>query len=59
MFPGASHNRFEHCLGVSHLSGKMIRRLQKNQPELDITHKDIQLVTIAGLCHGIYLSLHQ
>jgi hypothetical protein len=25
VFPGASHNRFEHCIGVSHLAGKLVR----------------------------------
>ena len=28
VFPGASHNRFEHSLGVSHLSGLMIKTIQ-------------------------------
>jgi hypothetical protein len=25
VYPGASHNRFEHCIGVSHLAGKLVR----------------------------------
>lgn len=37
MFPGASHNRFEHCLGTSHLAGQLVERFAKLQPELDIT----------------------
>ena len=53
VFPGASHNRFEHSLGVSHLSGLMIKTLQNKQPELNITDRTIILVQIAGLVHDI------
>ncbi|CAC5395715.1 SAMHD1 [Mytilus coruscus] len=53
VYPGASHNRFEHCIGVSHLAGKLTRQLQQEQPELDITNKDILCVEIAGLCHDL------
>ena len=52
-FPGGSHNRFEHCLGVSHLSVKWAERFQRNQPELEIDGRDIQLVRLAGLCHDL------
>lgn len=34
VFPGASHNRFEHSLGVSHLSGKFFDRLCNNSPDV-------------------------
>ena len=53
VFPGASHNRFEHSLGVSHLSGLMIKTIQDKQPELNITDRTIILVQIAGLVHDI------
>ena len=29
VFSGASHNRFEHSLGVAHLSGVLLKHLQK------------------------------
>ena len=32
VFPGASHNRFEHSLGVAFLARKMILNLQYRQP---------------------------
>lgn len=53
VFPGASHNRFEHSLGVSHLSGELINNIKTNQPELGITDKDVLLVKTAGLVHDL------
>ncbi|XP_068996911.1 deoxynucleoside triphosphate triphosphohydrolase SAMHD1-like [Embiotoca jacksoni] len=53
VFPGASHNRFEHSIGVSHLAGEFLKTLKSNQPELNITERDILCVQIAGLCHDL------
>jgi len=53
VFPGASHNRFEHCIGTCHLAGKLVRSLQKRQPGLGITEEDKLCVKIAGLCHDL------
>eukprot|EP00795_Rhopilema_esculentum_P001782 gene1782-16269_t len=53
VFPGASHNRFEHSLGVSYLAGKLCQTLCKKQPSLCITPEDILCVKIAGLCHDL------
>ncbi|KAI3605683.1 sam domain and hd domain-containing protein 1 [Moniliophthora roreri] len=53
VWPAASHSRFEHCIGVAHLARKLVENLQRSQPELNITDRDIELVEIAGLCHDL------
>lgn len=53
VFIGASHNRFEHSLGVSHLAEKMALNLKYNQPELHITDREIELLKVAALCHDL------
>ncbi|XP_060569667.1 deoxynucleoside triphosphate triphosphohydrolase SAMHD1-like isoform X1 [Ruditapes philippinarum] len=53
VYPGASHNRFEHSIGVCYLAGKLLRVLKERQPELDITTKDILCVEVAALCHDL------
>ncbi|TDH74075.1 hypothetical protein CCR75_005594 [Bremia lactucae] len=53
IFPGASHNRFEHSLGVSFLSGEAVERFRLQQPELELTHREAQLLSAAGLLHDV------
>ncbi|KAK1898480.1 Deoxynucleoside triphosphate triphosphohydrolase SAMHD1 [Dissostichus eleginoides] len=53
VYPGASHNRFEHSIGVGYLAGELVKALKEKQPELDITYRDILCVQIAGLCHDL------
>ncbi|KAJ6544294.1 hypothetical protein B0H19DRAFT_1170253 [Mycena capillaripes] len=53
VWPGASHNRFEHCLGVAHLARSMVEHLRDEQPELEITARDVDCVQIAGACHDL------
>ncbi|KAH7927042.1 HD-domain/PDEase-like protein [Leucogyrophana mollusca] len=53
VFPGASHNRFEHCLGVAHLARLMAEHLRSAQPKLGITDQHIRCVELAGLCHDL------
>ena len=37
VYRGASHSRFEHSIGVSHLAERVAKTLQENQPRLGIT----------------------
>ncbi|KAI0640534.1 HD-domain/PDEase-like protein [Trametes meyenii] len=53
VWPGASHNRFEHCLGVAYLAQTLAMHIKDSQPSLGITQRDVQCVTIAGLCHDL------
>eukprot|EP00117_Sycon_ciliatum_P001355 scpid93024/ scgid7051/ SAM domain and HD domain-containing protein 1; Dendritic cell-derived IFNG-induced protein; Monocyte protein 5 len=53
VFPGASHNRFEHSIGVSHLAGCLVSRLRQEQPSLEINDVDVLCVKLAGLCHDL------
>jgi hypothetical protein len=41
------------CAGVAYLSRLLASRLQKNQPELGITDRDVDCVEVAGLCHDL------
>ncbi|OQV20466.1 Deoxynucleoside triphosphate triphosphohydrolase SAMHD1 [Hypsibius exemplaris] len=53
VYPGATHTRFEHCIGVSHLAGRLIKALKERQPELQISRSEILCVQIAGLLHDL------
>ena len=62
VFPGASHNRFEHCIGTCYLAGRWIKDLRdrftadKTAEEGSINlvnEKEIFLVEIAALCHDL------
>ena len=53
VFPSATHSRFEHSLGVAHLSQRVCEALMQHQPELHISKEDILSVKVAGLCHDL------
>ncbi|XP_043984790.1 deoxynucleoside triphosphate triphosphohydrolase SAMHD1-like [Gambusia affinis] len=53
VYPAASHNRFEHSIGVAHLAGELLQTLKEKQPNLGIDERDILCVQIAGLCHDL------
>lgn len=46
VYPGAHHTRFEHSLGVMHLSGKVGKLL-------DLTEENRKILRYAGLLHDI------
>ena len=46
VFPGANHSRVEHCLGVSHVAGKLAE-------SIDLPPEDRKLVMAAGLLHDV------
>lgn len=50
---GATHTRFEHSISVAYLAGLLAKGLQRKQPELDITDRQILLVQMAGLLHDV------
>eukprot|EP01062_Namystynia_karyoxenos_P032079 TRINITY_DN23705_c0_g1_i1.p1 TRINITY_DN23705_c0_g1~~TRINITY_DN23705_c0_g1_i1.p1 ORF type:complete len:609 (+),score=235.87 TRINITY_DN23705_c0_g1_i1:87-1913(+) len=53
VFPSAVHTRLTHSLGVGHLAHRLMSSLQQRQPYLGITHRDVFLVTLAGICHDL------
>ncbi|XP_060772872.1 deoxynucleoside triphosphate triphosphohydrolase SAMHD1-like isoform X2 [Neoarius graeffei] len=44
---------FQLNISVAHLAGCLLKSLRDNQPELEITERDILCVQIAGLCHDL------
>eukprot|EP00871_Galdieria_phlegrea_P005582 jgi/Galph1/6024/GphlegSOOS_G4745.1 len=58
VFPGATHCRFEHSLGVCHLAGTQLQQLYNRQKqELFENEEDFlqnyRLIRLAGLCHDL------
>ena len=53
VYVNATHTRFEHSLGVMYLAEQLSRQLQRRQPKLGITDKDVLCVKLAGLLHDI------
>ncbi|GFN79176.1 deoxynucleoside triphosphate triphosphohydrolase samhd1 [Plakobranchus ocellatus] len=52
VFPGATHTRFAHSIGVCHLAGKFLEQLKYAQ-DLGITDRDVFCLQVAGLCHDL------
>lgn len=51
VFPGATHTRFEHSLGVLHLAGQVVEQLRRVGVTISDREKD--LAQLAGLYHDI------
>lgn len=50
VYPGATHTRFEHSIGVCHLAGQVIDKLSQHTT---ITPVDKLCVQVAGLLHDV------
>lgn len=53
VYPGATHTRFSHSIGVAHFAERVVRALMQKQPELEVTEADVLCVKVAGLCHDL------
>jgi len=53
IFPCATHTRFEHSLGVGHLSGGIVERYKQTQLELELTNREVNLVRLSGFLHDL------
>lgn len=54
VYPSANHTRFEHCIGVSYLAGKMARQLLKPfSYDKAVKEVWIKCTEVAGLCHDL------
>lgn len=59
VFKDATHNRFSHSVGVSHLAGKFATQLNEQlkregaNESIVASERDIRCVQIAGLCHDL------
>ncbi len=50
VYPGANHTRFEHCIGVMYLAGKVV-----DNPYLSriVTDEEADMIRMAGLLHDV------
>ena len=46
VYPGATHTRFEHCVGTMHLGSKLAE-------ELNLSKDDVELIRVSALLHDI------
>ncbi len=53
VYPGATHTRFDHALGVYHLAQRAMRILRDKQPEPAAAWQDARLIPYAALLHDI------
>lgn len=53
VYPGATHTRFDHALGVYHLAGRALHVLRQKQPGPAEAWADARLIPYAALLHDI------
>ena len=51
VYPGATHSRFEHCLGAYHLARRALEHL--SQGDVAVLPKDAKAIRLAALLHDI------
>ncbi len=57
MFPGASHNRFEHSLGTAHLASSVFThlfRLQRKDLEAERADGDAVTIAVRSPCFTLF-----
>ncbi|XP_019859175.1 PREDICTED: deoxynucleoside triphosphate triphosphohydrolase SAMHD1-like [Amphimedon queenslandica] len=52
VYPGATHTRFEHSIGVCYIASQLVDALNKNQQNI-ITPNEKKCIQIAALCHDL------
>jgi uncharacterized protein len=53
VYPGATHTRFDHALGVYHLAQQALRLLRSQPAFAAIDDHDVDIIPYAGLLHDI------
>ena len=53
VFPSANTTRFEHSIGVYHITKEMIEHLIKQSKHIDISERKKDLISIIGLVHDL------
>ncbi|MGH7502698.1 MAG: HD domain-containing protein [Longimicrobiales bacterium] len=53
VYPGATHTRFDHALGVYHLARRALDLLERRGDLARVDGLDVELVPLAGLLHDI------
>ena len=52
VYPGATHTRFDHSIGVMHIAGRICTKLRELHPER-ICNEDVDRVRLAALLHDV------
>jgi HD superfamily phosphohydrolase len=50
VYPGANHTRFEHCVGVMYLAGKVVENPNVSRM---VTDEEMDMTRVAGLMHDV------